>query len=115
MRGSDVVGEAAVRAGCRFYFGYPITPQNELPEFLSWRLLEVGGTFIQAESEVADEHHQIEPVLVGLAAHPLEQADADEIGRVDGEQRKEAKDQVEQLAQPRTHRPPLLAATTSRA
>ena len=53
MRGSHVVGEAAVRAGCRFYAGYPITPQNELPEYLSWRLPEVGGTFIQAESEIA--------------------------------------------------------------
>jgi len=53
MRGSNVVGEAAVRAGCRYYFGYPITPQNELPEYLSWRLPEVGGTFIQAESEIA--------------------------------------------------------------
>ena len=53
MRGSNVVGEAAVRAGCRYYFGYPITPQNELPEYLSSRLLEVGGAFIQAESEVA--------------------------------------------------------------
>lgn len=53
MRGSDIAGEAAVRAGCRFYFGYPITPQNELPEYLSSRLPEVGGTFIQAESEIA--------------------------------------------------------------
>lgn len=53
MMGSHVVGEAAVRAGCRFYFGYPITPQNELPEYLSSRLPEVGGTFIQAESEIA--------------------------------------------------------------
>jgi 2-oxoglutarate ferredoxin oxidoreductase subunit alpha len=53
LRGSDVVGEAAVRAGCRYYFGYPITPQNELPEYLSARLPEVGGTFIQAESEIA--------------------------------------------------------------
>jgi 2-oxoglutarate ferredoxin oxidoreductase subunit alpha len=53
MRGSNVVGEAAVRAGCRYYFGYPITPQNELPEYLSGRLPEVGGTFIQAESEIA--------------------------------------------------------------
>jgi 2-oxoglutarate ferredoxin oxidoreductase subunit alpha len=53
MRGSHVVGEAAVRAGCRYYFGYPITPQNELPEYLSARMLEVGGTFIQGESEVA--------------------------------------------------------------
>ena len=53
MRGSDTVGEAAVRAGCRYYFGYPITPQNELPEYLCWRLREVGGDFIQAESEIA--------------------------------------------------------------
>ena len=53
MPGSHVVGEAAVRAGCRYYFGYPITPQNELPEYLSARLLQVGGSFIQAESEVA--------------------------------------------------------------
>jgi len=53
MRGAHVVGEAAVRAGCRYYFGYPITPQNELPEYLSGRLPEVGGTFIQAESEIA--------------------------------------------------------------
>jgi len=53
MRGSHVVGEAAVRAGCRYYFGYPITPQNELPEYMSSRLLDVGGSFIQAESEVA--------------------------------------------------------------
>ena len=53
MNGSHIVGEAAVRAGCRYYFGYPITPQNELPEYLSARMLEVGGTFIQAESEIA--------------------------------------------------------------
>jgi len=53
MNGSQTVGEAAVRAGCRYYFGYPITPQNELPEYMSARLPEVGGTFIQGESEVA--------------------------------------------------------------
>lgn len=53
MRGSHVVGEAAVRAGCRFYAGYPITPQNELPEYLSARMKEIGGTFIQGESEIA--------------------------------------------------------------
>ncbi|MGM0427159.1 MAG: 3-methyl-2-oxobutanoate dehydrogenase subunit VorB [Thermodesulfobacteriota bacterium] len=53
MNGSHVVGEAAVRAGCRYYFGYPITPQNELPEYLSARMQDVGGTFIQGESEVA--------------------------------------------------------------
>ncbi|MDP6178721.1 MAG: 3-methyl-2-oxobutanoate dehydrogenase subunit VorB [Desulfatiglandales bacterium] len=53
MRGSHVLGEAAVRAGCRFYAGYPITPQNELPEYLSARMPEVGGIFIQGESEIA--------------------------------------------------------------
>ena len=52
MRGSNALGEAAVRAGCRYYFGYPITPQNEVPEYLSGRLPQVGGTFIQAESEI---------------------------------------------------------------
>lgn len=53
MRGNDVVGEAAIRAGCRYYFGYPITPQNEVMGYLAWRLPEVGGSFLQAESEVA--------------------------------------------------------------
>lgn len=53
MTGNEAVGEAAIRAGCRFYFGYPITPQNEIPEYMSRRLPEVGGTFLQAESEIA--------------------------------------------------------------
>lgn len=53
MKGNEALAEAAVRAGCRFFAGYPITPQNEIPEYLSWRMAEVGGTFIQSESEVA--------------------------------------------------------------
>jgi 2-oxoglutarate ferredoxin oxidoreductase subunit alpha len=53
MKGAEAIGEAAVQAGCRLFFGYPITPQNEIPEYLSQRLPEVGGTFVQAESEVA--------------------------------------------------------------
>lgn len=53
MKGNEVVAEAAIRAGCRFYAGYPITPQNEIPEYMSWRINEVGGSFIQAESELA--------------------------------------------------------------
>lgn len=53
MKGNEAIAEAAVRAGCRFYAGYPITPQNEIPEYMSWRLAEVGGRFVQAESEVA--------------------------------------------------------------
>ncbi len=53
MKGNEAVAEAAVRGGCRAFFGYPITPQNEIPEYLSRRLPEVGGCFIQAESEVS--------------------------------------------------------------
>ncbi|MEW6441723.1 MAG: 3-methyl-2-oxobutanoate dehydrogenase subunit VorB [bacterium] len=54
LRGSEVIGEAALRAGCRCYFGYPITPQNELPEYMARRMAEVeGATFLQSESELA--------------------------------------------------------------
>ncbi|MCI4397573.1 MAG: 3-methyl-2-oxobutanoate dehydrogenase subunit VorB [Acidobacteria bacterium] len=53
MKGSEAIGEAAVQAGCKLFFGYPITPQNEIPEYMSHRLPQVGGTFVQAESEVA--------------------------------------------------------------
>ncbi|MBN2225638.1 MAG: 3-methyl-2-oxobutanoate dehydrogenase subunit VorB [Deltaproteobacteria bacterium] len=53
MRGNAVVGEAAIKAGCTCYFGYPITPQNQLPEYMSRRLVEVGGVFIQSESEIS--------------------------------------------------------------
>lgn len=53
FKGNEAVGEAAIRAGCRYFFGYPITPQNEIPEYMSRRLPEVGGCFLQAESEVA--------------------------------------------------------------
>ena len=53
MKGCEAIAEAAVRAGCRFFAGYPITPQNEIPEYLSRRLPQVGGTFVQGESEVA--------------------------------------------------------------
>ncbi len=53
MQGNEALAEASVQAGCLFYAGYPITPQNEIPEYLSWRLKEVGGIFIQAESELS--------------------------------------------------------------
>ena len=52
-KGNEAVAEAAIRAGCKYFFGYPITPQNEIPEYLSLHLPQVGGCFIQAESEVA--------------------------------------------------------------
>ena len=53
MKGCEVLGEAAIKAGCRHFFGYPITPQTEVPEYLSRRMPEVDGVYVQAESEVA--------------------------------------------------------------
>ena len=53
MKGNEAFAEAAIRAGCRLYFGYPITPQNEIPEYMSRELSKVGGFFVQAESELA--------------------------------------------------------------
>lgn len=53
LKGNEVMCEAAIEAGCRFFAGYPITPQNEVPEYMSHRMPEAGGVFVQAESEVA--------------------------------------------------------------
>lgn len=53
MKGSEAIAEAAIRAGARFFFGYPITPQTEIPEYMSARMPEIGGCFLQAESEIA--------------------------------------------------------------
>ena len=53
MKGNEAIAEAAIRCGCRAFFGYPITPQSEIPEYMSVRMPEVGGVFLQAESELA--------------------------------------------------------------
>lgn len=53
MKGNEALAEAALRAGCKCFFGYPITPQTEIAAYLSKRMPKVGGTFLQAESEVA--------------------------------------------------------------
>ncbi|SHK26230.1 3-methyl-2-oxobutanoate dehydrogenase subunit VorB [Tepidibacter formicigenes] len=53
MKGNEAVGRAAIEAGCKYFFGYPITPQNEIPEYMSRELPKVGGMFVQAESEVS--------------------------------------------------------------
>mgnify|MGYP001026921247 CR=1 FL=1 len=53
MKGNHAVGEGAIRAGCQAYFGYPITPQNEITAYMAKRMLEEGMVFIQAESEIA--------------------------------------------------------------
>ena len=52
MKGNEAFAEAAIRGGCRLYFGYPITPQNEIPEYMSRELPKHGGAFLQAESEL---------------------------------------------------------------
>ncbi len=63
IRGCVALAQGAIQAGCRFYFGYPITPQNDIPEYLSEHLPRAGGVFIQAESELASIN-----MLMGAAA-----------------------------------------------
>ncbi len=53
MKGNEALAEAAIAAGCRFFFGYPITPQTEVAAYMSKRMPKVGGTYLQAESEIA--------------------------------------------------------------
>ena len=53
MKGNEAFAESCLRAGCRFFSGYPITPQTEILEYMSWRMEQVGGQFIQTESELA--------------------------------------------------------------
>ena len=56
MKGNEALAEAAIRGGCTHFFGYPITPQNEIPEYLARELPKNGGVYLQAESEVAAIH-----------------------------------------------------------
>lgn len=53
MKGNEAIAESAIRAGCRLFFGYPITPQTEISAYMAKRMPKIGGTFLQAESEVA--------------------------------------------------------------
>ncbi|MGI6175363.1 MAG: 3-methyl-2-oxobutanoate dehydrogenase subunit VorB [Christensenellales bacterium] len=53
IKGNEAIAEAAIVAGCRHYFGYPITPQSQIPEYMAKRLPQVGGCFLQAESEIS--------------------------------------------------------------
>jgi 2-oxoglutarate ferredoxin oxidoreductase subunit alpha len=63
VKGNEAVAMGAIDAGCRYYFGYPITPQSDIPEYLSFHLPRMGGEFVQAESEVAAIN-----MLMGAAA-----------------------------------------------
>ncbi|MGI6045438.1 MAG: 3-methyl-2-oxobutanoate dehydrogenase subunit VorB [Eggerthellaceae bacterium] len=53
MKGNEAIAESAIRAGCKFFFGYPITPQSELAAYMSKQMPKIGGTYLQAESEIA--------------------------------------------------------------
>ena len=53
MKGNEALAEAAIQAGCRHFFGYPITPQTELAAYMAKKMPKIGGTYLQAESEVA--------------------------------------------------------------
>jgi len=68
LKGNVALARGAVDAGCRYYFGYPITPQNDIPEYLSAALPAVGGTFIQAESELASINMVLGAASVGKMA-----------------------------------------------
>jgi 2-oxoglutarate ferredoxin oxidoreductase subunit alpha len=68
MAGNMAIVEAAIQAGCRFYAGYPITPQNEIPEYMSRLMPSAGGTFIQAESELAAVNMVFGAAAAGLRA-----------------------------------------------
>lgn len=68
MKGNEAIAEAAVRAGCRFFAGYPITPQNEIPEYMARRLPEVSGHFVQGESEIASVNMVYGAAAAGVRA-----------------------------------------------
>ena len=70
MKGNEAFAEAAIRAGCRFFSGYPITPQTEILEYMSWRMAEVGGQFIQTESEIAGVNMLFGAASCGARAPP---------------------------------------------
>jgi 2-oxoglutarate ferredoxin oxidoreductase subunit alpha len=68
MKGAEACAEGAIKAGCRFFFGYPITPQNEVAGYMSRRLPEVGGVYLQGESEVASINMVLGAAAAGVRA-----------------------------------------------
>ncbi len=67
-KGCDAIAEAAIQAGCRFFAGYPITPQSQILEYMSWRMFEVDGVFIQSESELAAINMVMGAAMAGVRA-----------------------------------------------
>ena len=68
MKGNEAIAEAAIRAGCRHYFGYPITPQTEIAAYMARRMPKIGGVFLQAESEVAAINMVLGAAAAGVRA-----------------------------------------------
>lgn len=68
MKGNEALAEAAIRAGCRHFFGYPITPQTEVAAYMSRRMPKIGGTYLQAESEVAAANMVLGAASAGVRA-----------------------------------------------
>lgn len=68
MKGNEAIAEGAILAGCRHYFGYPITPQTEIAAYMARRMPKIGGTFVQAESEVASINMVIGAAAAGVRA-----------------------------------------------
>ena len=71
MKGNEAMAEAAMRAGCRFFFGYPITPQTEVAAYMAKMMPKVGGTYLQAESEVAAINMVYGASAAGARVHDL--------------------------------------------
>ena len=68
MKGNEALAEAAIQAGCRHFFGYPITPQTEVAAYMAKRLPKIGGTFLQAESEIAAINMVLGAAAAGVRA-----------------------------------------------
>lgn len=68
MKGNEALAEAAIRAGCLHFFGYPITPQTEISAYMAKRMPKIGGTFLQAESEVAAINMVLGAAAAGVRA-----------------------------------------------
>ena len=71
MKGNEAIAEAAIQAGCRHYFGYPITPQTEVAAYMAKKMPKIGGVFLQAEREIASIN-----MVYGAAAAGLRMKDS---------------------------------------
>ncbi|GAU08370.1 3-methyl-2-oxobutanoate dehydrogenase subunit VorB [Desulfoplanes formicivorans] len=68
VKGNEAIARGALAAGCRCYFGYPITPQNDIPEYMSKAIRDAGGQFVQAESEIAAANMVLGATACGIRA-----------------------------------------------